>query len=314
MKRIGIVGAGIIGKTHAEAIGKCEGCMLAAAADIVKERAEELAKPYGAKAFDDYRKMAEQCELDAVIINLPHFLHCEASCYFLNKKISVLVEKPMAMTVEECDKMIEAAAKNKVSLTVGHVQQFTKAHNCLKEVIQSEKMGRLLRVTETRNRDYFTGRPSWFLDKKLSGGGIVMNYGAHSLDKLLYLTDSRIEGVCSVCTNYLNECSIEEGAQILLRLSSGASAALSYTGGRVPAQYETMFYFSEGTVKIDNSTEMYIFEDGRPKKIIEDDGRMHYRTIEELVKELNGEKSMLTTAERGREIVEALTKIYDSMI
>lgn len=314
MKKIGIVGAGIIGKTHARAIEACDKFTLAAVADIVRERAEELAAPYGAAVFEDYHKMAEECALDVVVINLPHYLHCEASCYFLEKGIGVLVEKPMAMNTEECDRMIAAAEMSGAALVVGHVQQYSKAHEYLKETIKNERLGKLLRVFETRNRDYFSNRPLWFLKKNQSGGGIVMNYGAHSLDKLLYLTDSTIEGVSAVCTNRVNEHDIEEGAQILLRLSSGVSAVLSYTGSHVPTQYETMFWFEKGVVKVNNSTDLYELVDGEWKKIIEDDGRMHYRPIEELAKVLDGKPSMATSAARGREIVKALEMIYNSAL
>ena len=96
MLKIGIVGAGTIGRMHAEAIRNRADCVLAAVADVVPGRAEELAD--GALCFTDYTQMCMQSALDAVIINLPHGLHCEAGVYFLSHGVSVLMEKPMANT------------------------------------------------------------------------------------------------------------------------------------------------------------------------------------------------------------------------
>lgn len=113
MLKIGIVGAGTIGRMHAEAIQNRADCVLAAVADVLPGRAEALAD--GAPCYTDYTQMcAQMCGqsmLDAVIINLPHGLHCEAGVYFLSHGVSVLMEKPMANTAAECDEMIRAARK-----------------------------------------------------------------------------------------------------------------------------------------------------------------------------------------------------------
>ena len=314
MIKVGIIGAGIIVKAHLEAIEKHGECEVTAIADIVEERAKQYAESYNARYFTDYHDMCKECELDVVIINLPHYLHCEASCFFLNNGVNVFVEKPMAVSVEECDEMIEAAEKNNLLLAIGHVQQYTDAHQRLKNIIKEEKYGKLLRITEVRNVDYFTNRPAWFLDKKLSGGGIVMNYCAHTLDKVLYLTDSVVDEACSVCTNNINDCTIEEGAQVLARLSNGVSAVFSYTGSCGPYFYENFYYFEHGVVKVTNSSNLFEFADGEWKQTVENEGEMHNRAIVELVKALKGEKSMVTTAQHGRNVIEGITKIYNSSL
>ena len=123
----------------------------------------------------------------------PHFLHCEASVFFLEHGLDVLVEKPMANTVAECDKMLEAEKKSGKKLAVGHVQRFFNANRVLKEMINSGELGKLSIASERRTVNYFDDkRPEWFLHKKTAGGGIIMNYGAHALDKLMYLTGADI--------------------------------------------------------------------------------------------------------------------------
>jgi len=94
MKRIGIIGAGIIGVGHKDAIMKNKDCCLAAVCDAVIEKAKNLTHGTDILVFTDYKeRLSDKVELDAVILNLPQFLHKEISIYFLRKKIPVLVEK-----------------------------------------------------------------------------------------------------------------------------------------------------------------------------------------------------------------------------
>lgn len=316
MYKIGIVGAGIIAKSHSDAIQTNGECTVVAVADIVRESAEKIAEPYGAKVFTDYHEMCDNCDLDIVILNLPHYLHCEATCFFLSHGIHVYVEKPMAMNVKECDIMIETANKNNVCLAVGHVQQYTSAHKYLKNCIKTNEYGKLLRVTETRNVNYFLNRPKWFVDKELSGGGIVMNYGAHTLDKLLYITDSTVENAVSVCRNTMNDCTIEEGAQALVKLKNGVSATLSYTGSEISPEYETMYYFEKERIRVTSSNQLYMWENGGWELKISDESYavMYDSAIEELVKFIKGEPSEITTAQHGKAVMEGIEMIYNNSL
>ena len=112
MLNIAIVGTGIIGNSHIKAIQELQDCRLCALCDVNEEVVAELASQHNVPYFLDYKQIPGSVDVDAVILNLPHFLHCEASVFFLEHGIDVLVEKPMANTVEECDRMIEAAEKS----------------------------------------------------------------------------------------------------------------------------------------------------------------------------------------------------------
>lgn len=308
MFKLGMVGAGIIGKAHSVAIKTNRDCVLVAVADIDKEKAQEIANIHGAAAFSDYKQMAEETELDAVILNLPHYLHCPATVYFLNMGVNVLVEKPMANTVAECDEMIAAAKKTGTKLAIGHVQRYYSALREIKKIIESEKFGKLCMITETRNTDYLKNRPEWFLKKELSGGGILMNYGAHSLDRILYATGCSVENVHTITSNPLSSDDVEINAQVLLKLSGGASASIAYCGCHVPGEYETSYYFTDGVVKITKGEQLCIYENGEfvnyggTAPIIEGQ-------LKEFVKYLRGEESEIPTPEYGREIIKVIEKI-----
>lgn len=312
MVKIGIVGAGIIASEHAAAISKRNDCKLTMVADLDIERAKKTAEPQGAEYFTDYKDFlnGEAEKPDAVILNLPHFLHCEAAVYFMSHGVNVLVEKPMAMSVEECDRMITVAKEYNVKLAVGHVQQYTKAHSVIKSIVENGDFGRLTRITELRNIDYFTNRPAWFLDKKLSGGGIVMNYCAHTLDKIFYITSADIEEIHANLSNYANDFTVEEGAQIIARLSNGASVSVTYCGGKVPNEYETKFYFTNGAAMVKNGTVLYFHQNGEWEKVELEQESAFDRQLSAFIDLLDGKESIVTKAETGRKIIAAIEQIY----
>ena len=112
MIKIAIVGTGIIGVDHIKAISQVEDAELCALCDVNEEVVKKFSEEYNVPYFTDYKDIPSNVDVDAVIINLPHFLHCESTVFFLDNGINVLIEKPMANTVAECDKMIDAAKRN----------------------------------------------------------------------------------------------------------------------------------------------------------------------------------------------------------
>ena len=313
MKRIGIVGAGIIGVSHKNAIMKNSNCCLVAVCDVVIEKARNLVEGTTIPVYTDYKEMAQNVELDAVILNLPHFLHKEVTIYFLERKIAVLVEKPMANTVKECDDMISAAQENNTLLAVGHVQRYFEAYRTLHNMIATEELGKLCLVTESRNIYYFAeNRPKWFLDKAKAGGGITMNYGAHSLDKILYTTGAVIEKVSANGNNFMNNADVEAAAQILLKLSSGVSVSLSYSGGYSPYLEEIIFYFTEGVAKVCGNRELWISRKGMEFKRVDLDYTVVAieKQLDEFIKLLDDEESEIVTPQYGREIIRVLENAY----
>ena len=316
MFKIGIVGTGIIAGRHIKAIQKSEKLTITAVCDIDPEKAEKAASETGANAYTDYKVMAENEQLDCVILNLPHFLHKDVTVFFLNRGVSVLVEKPMANTVEECDEMIAAAKANSVYLGIGHVQKYHDCFRILKKLIEEESLGKLCSITETRNIDYFTDvRPKWFLSKKLAGGGIVMNYCAHTMDKIFYTTGLDVEEVHAFGNNFLTDDDVEATCQVLLKFKGGASAALTYCGTKVPNQYDTYFYFTHGTVAIlRGGRGMKVSKHGEePVEYEFTDNTVFEQQIQELEKMLSGEENEIVTPEMGRKIIAVNEKIV-SMI
>ncbi len=314
MLNIAIIGLGNIGKSHIKAIPNSKNCRICAVCDSNEELAKQQAEALGVPYFLDYKDIPGGVELDAALITLPHFLHCESAVFFLEKGIHVFMEKPMANTVEECDKMIAAAKANKVKLAIAHPQRYCYANKIVKEFVESKKLGDLCMFTEFRTTNYFTpDRPKWFLNKKQAGGGIVMNYGAHAIDKLFYvLGETKDVEVFASTANIKNDADIEGHAQFMMKFPSGVTGTVTFSG-YFGSGYDAIYYFTDGALKVSNTSFLYQMKDGKWEEIdtTQPMDRMLYQ-IEEFCKYVNDEPSIVPDGEFGRDVIAVIEKVYNN--
>ena len=144
--RFGVVGAKGIGKTHMDSIVACGNASLVAVADINEAEGRAAASKYGVEWFMDYEKMLEQKDIDAVSICTPHFLHCHMALKALEYGKNVLVEKPMAITVREADKMVEKAKSTGLKLGVVFQYRTFPVNREIKRLIDADEIGKIYRV------------------------------------------------------------------------------------------------------------------------------------------------------------------------
>lgn len=313
MFRIAIVGTGIIAGTHIDAMNKVEGCELAAFCDINEAKLNELCEKHGVPGCTDYKKLPELCDFDAVILNLPHGLHKDASIFFLEAGKHVLVEKPMANTVEECDAMLAAAERTGKKLAVGHVQRFFRPNRIVKDMVESGELGKLCMYVEQRSINYFLPtRPAWFTNKKMAGGGIVMNYGAHAFDKLFYITGKTPISVTASSSNLLNDRDVEGHAQIFAKFEDGLSASVTFSGYS-DVVYESYYYFTGGAIKVYMVDQSYIRRTGDKEWTpleTKRDGTEFATQLSEFIKYTKGEPSEIADGVYSREIIRTIEEAY----
>lgn len=311
MLKVAVVGIGIIGIKHLVAVAESKNCCLCAVCDINEKAATAASEEYGVPYFTDYRDIPQKTKADAVILNLPHWLHCEATVFFLEHGLHVLVEKPMATTLEECLKMRETADRVGKKLAVGHLQRFFPVNCKIKELVLSGELGKLCMITEYRTIDYFTeNRPKWFLDKKLSGGGIVMNYGAHAMDKLFYILQSRPVKIHAITGNLKNKATIEGHSQILTVFESGVSANITFCG-YANAGYESVYYFTEGTLKVIGTHQLFKQTDGNWISVeLPEMATPISAQLEEFCKFVRDEDNVMPNGEYGADVIAAIECIY----
>ena len=199
MLNCALIGIGGLGKgCHLPYLVKREEFNLVALCDVRKETlfsqekinldVEEFSfNPEDYNFYTDYKEMIEKEDLDLVVIVVPTFLHAEMTIYALNHGINVFCEKPMALTEEETQAMIDAAEKNGKQLMIGQVLRFFEEYNVLKELVDSKKYGEVIKAEFTRcSSKPLWGWENWYLDEKLSGGA-ALDLHVHDVDMVNWL-------------------------------------------------------------------------------------------------------------------------------
>jgi predicted dehydrogenase len=185
MIRVGVLGAGFMGTPHARAFARIPDVQVVGIFSRSVEKASVLAREVGAEPFSDPMKLATDPRVDAISVTLPTQVHREYSVAALEAGKHVLVEKPMAVTVEECDAMIAAARQAKRILMVAHVLRYWPEYVALVQYVKSGALGKPLIATAKR----LAGPPRWaeyYLHPEWSGGGVV-DMQIHDVDTLNWL-------------------------------------------------------------------------------------------------------------------------------
>lgn len=196
-------------------------------------------------------------------IALPHFLHKESAVFCACHGCHIFLEKPMALTAQECDEIIEAAESNRVRLMVGHTQHYDATNLTAKHWMGTGDLGELVMVTDTRNVNYFqNSRPDWFLQKDKSGGGIMMNVGAHSIDKIQWLTGSGFTKVNARLSFYGNRGDVEGSGLFYLETDRGVPVTIAQSGYGGEVWDETKLVFTEGVLKLRTGIGLWVGRDG----------------------------------------------------
>lgn len=312
MLKCGVIGAGIISKRHLDALKKHPDTEVAAIADLDREKAVRAAEAYNAAAYTDYKEMLERERLDMAIINLPHALHEESSLLCAGKGIHVLLEKPMSVSAKSCQRITKAFEKAGLVLQVGHVQRYFPENQKAKELIASGRYGKLVMIEDVRTSLYFTpGRPAWFLKKELSGGGILMNLGAHSLDKIRYLTDSRIVEIHGYCGWEMPGCSVEGRAQVLLKTESGIPASITLCGYNDTPVNETTLYCTNGVIKLSTGSGLKVWNGSAFTDVeFSRDIQPFDEQLRDFVEAVEGRRQPVTDGRYSGEIIELIEQVY----
>ncbi len=189
--RLGVIGAGAIGEEHISKLQRHPQAEVVAIAEISAERASDCAKKYSiSEVTDDYRKLLDRSDLDALTIALPNALHAKAGLEVLRAGKHLFMEKPFATHASDAEKLVDlAASKNRV-LFVGMNQRFDPPSQSLKQIVARGDLGEVYHAEAYWLRR--SGIPrigSWFTRKALSGGGCTYDIGVHMIDLAMFLID-----------------------------------------------------------------------------------------------------------------------------
>jgi predicted dehydrogenase len=182
--RLAVVGCGAAAEIHLTVLKRL-GAPVACLVDNDPARSAALAEKYHVAAtLEDYRVLPGRA--DAAVLSLPHHLHAPAAVELLGAGLHVLVEKPMALSVAECDRMIDAARRHERVLAVGMARRFYAAGSFVKRAIEGGRLGEIRAVDVREGYVYDWPVASDFMFRRAAGGGVLADAGAHILDNLLW--------------------------------------------------------------------------------------------------------------------------------
>jgi len=235
----GIVGAGLIADFHASAIRDISDARLVGCCDIVAEKAGALAEKFGCRVFADYRELAASSEIDIVTIATPSGLHAEATIAAAKAGKHVICEKPLDVTLERIDSMIEAHEKAGTKLGGIFPYRFNDAVAILRDVIKSGRFGVItcagVYVPWWRTDEYY--KDSWHGTLRLDGGGALMNQSIHMIDMLCYLMPP-IESVQAyMATRGHPQIEAEDTAVVAVRFVDGTLGIIYGTSASWPGRF-----------------------------------------------------------------------------
>lgn len=261
--KLAVIGAGAIGSKHLEAAAQVEELEAVAVAELNQSLAQATAEQYGIRAYADYQEMLQREKPDIAVIALPHYLHKDVAICCAAHGVHLLLEKPMALNVAECDEIISAAERYGVKLMVGHTQHYFPENREAKRIIESGELGQLVMINDTRHVHYFReDRPAWFLEKNKSGGGIMTNLGSHSIDKIQWMTTSQVTKVKASVSFHDDRYDVEGSGVIFLETSSGVRATITQSGYPGVSRNVTEIIFTKGMLKLETGKGLAISRNG----------------------------------------------------
>jgi predicted dehydrogenase len=248
--RIGVIGCGSIARrAHLPALKQCDDVDVVAFASRTLASAEAAAGEWGGgDVTDDWRAVIDRDDVDAVVVCTPNALHCEQTVAAANARKHVLVEKPMAATLEQADEMNAVAEGAGVVLRVAHNLRYVPAVIAAQQAVT--KVGTIVavRLAYGHAGPHDWAGATWFFDAAQSGGGALIDLGIHGLDLIRFVTGLEATEVTCMLTG---DGAVEDAAFITIGLDGGAAALVHVSWvTRPPPEFALGIYGSDGTLSL----------------------------------------------------------------
>ncbi len=345
MLRAGIIGLGI-GKAHAK--GYMSSAQLVALCDTDPKRLNDLGDSYNVPSegrFTDYHQMLADVPLDIVSVCLPNFLHADVTIAALDAGTHVLCEKPMAPTIAQARSMLDAAERTRRQIMIAYNYRYRADTRWIRRIIQSGRLGNVYHIYASWRRE--TGIPGsgWFGNKKMAGGGALIDLGVHVLDLMMWLLDFPSVTTVSGDTHSLfgprgmktwgrrpgqliePTFDVDDGAVGFIRFANGANAVLEATWAEHRQPQDDLIHMeiqgTNGTVvlnipnyRVDDTLRFYTELEDEPATIIPtvrvSGPQGHEALVIDMLRSLQENTTPASTGQQGLAAVEVLQAIYDS--
>lgn len=330
--RFALIGCGRIAHRHADLLvsGVIEGSTLVGAVDIDPERRATFSSKYNIKCFETIDQLLSYSEIDVVSILTPSGLHASQAIYLSDKVKNILVEKPMALRLQDADRMIEACVENSCRLFVVKQNRFNVPVVKARAALEQGRFGKLVmgtvRVRWSRPQSYYdqdSWRGTWAMD-----GGVLTNQASHHIDLLQWMF-GEVESVMAMSNTSLVNIETEDTAVVILKFSNGALGVIEATTAIRPKDLEGSLSIlgSEGSVVIGGFAVNKMLTWQFSKPLPEDEsvlasysvnppdvyGFGHKELYCHVVDCINNEKSQLVDGFEARKSLLLINAIYESI-
>ncbi|MEO1617211.1 MAG: Gfo/Idh/MocA family oxidoreductase [Planctomycetota bacterium] len=333
---IGIVGCGMIANFHAKAIGDAKGAHLVGATSRSASGYEPFAKTYGCQAFPSLDAMLTDDSVQAVSICTPSGLHMDPAVEAAKAGKHVIVEKPLEVTTERCDRIIQACEDAGVRLTVTFQSRFHQSSRLMKQAVDAGRFGKVTMgdayVKWYRSQEYYDSgqwRGTW----KLDGGGALMNQAIHSVDLLLWLMGPVKQVSAMTATMTHERIEVEDVAVATIQFENGALGVIEATTTSFPGSLKRIeISGSEGSAILEEEDiKFWQFANELPEDATireemagktESGGGAadpaaighhgHTQLFEEAVSAIQENRPSILDGHEGRRSVELICAIYES--
>jgi len=312
--KFGLIGAGGIAQAYGQAFNESKCCDLVAVVDVRRDAAKALAEIVGGVPYTEYKKLAD-VEMDAVIVATPPATHPEIACFFLERGTPVLCEKPLTTNVADAEKMISAAEKSGALFTMASKFRYCDDVIKAKGIIASGVLGDVLQFENA-----FTAKVDmskrWNSNKEVSGGGVLIDNGTHSVDIIRYFLGA-IDSVLVVDAGGTQGLSVDENVKMFAKTMDDVTASVDLTWGiNKELPYFISVYGTNGSLhvgwreskyKLNSSPDWTVFGKGYDK-VASFKGK-----IENFAHALRGKDELFITPADALASVQVIDAAYKSM-
>ena len=326
--RCGIVGLGQIGPMHCESVSQIENAQLVCVCDLVEEKAKKYAQMYRCDYTLSFDELIARDDIDLIHVCLPSGMHAEFGCKAAKAGKNVIVEKPIDVSLEAADRLIQTCRQCNVKLSCISQHRFDPDIDYLKKAIEKGALGKISfggsHTKWYRSQEYYDSgdwRGTWALD----GGGALMNQSVHYVDMIQYLCGP-VEEIQAQCATLAHErIEVEDVAVATLKFKSGALGLLEGNTTAYPGFCTRLdIYGSKGGVVIENDVvkEWKVDEYPAPgSQAVEGPkgassaviyGKSHTRQIADVVNAILEDRDPLVTGEEARHPLAIVLGVYEA--
>ena len=312
--RLGLIGAGAISQSYVQALRGCDIARITAVADVRPQAAKALAESIGCAVYDSHEKLAAEADVEAAIVCTPPSTHPDICHSFFARGIGILCEKPLSIESRNAAKMIAAAAAAGVVFTMASKFRYVDDVIRAKSLLASGVLGEVVLFENA-----FTSRVDmsrrWNSDPAISGGGVLIDNGTHSVDIVRYFLGP-IEAVAAVEGKRIQGLAVEDTARLFVRTKSGVlgSIDLSWSLNKDLESYIDI-YGSNGAIRVGwkeskyrplSSPDWIVFGKGYDKL------QAFRRQVENFCRAVRGEERLLIGPEDALASVQVIEAAYKS--